>query len=34
VLHLIDGQYRIGFRVSAAVGDIHPGIAGQVLEQQ
>ena len=34
VLHLVDGQHRVGLRVGAAVGDIDPGIAQQLLEQQ
>jgi len=34
VLHLRHGQYRVGLGVGAAVGDVHAGVAGQLLEQQ
>jgi hypothetical protein len=34
MLHRIDGEYRVGLRVDAAVGHVHAAVAEQVLEQQ
>ena len=34
MFHLRHGQHRVGLGVRAAVGDVDPGIARQVLEQQ
>ncbi len=34
MLHLGDGQHRVGFGVDAAVGDVDTLVAEQVLKQQ